>query len=85
MNINTDDLKKLIAEAESALGSIEALATTFGPFLPASVKTALVEIKMFQAAAPTLIAEVEKLVADAEAAYATFKSAQAGQVPAQGQ
>jgi hypothetical protein len=74
--MNLANIQTALTAAEGALAPIETLAATFGPFLPAPVAAALAEIKLFQAAAPALIAEVEKLVADAEAAYASIKSAQ---------
>lgn len=79
--MNLANIQTELAAAEGALAPIEALAARFGPFLPAPVQAALVEIKLFQSAAPALIAEVEKLVADAEAAYASIKGAQATPAP----
>ena len=72
--MNLVSIQTAITAAEGALAPIEALAATFGPFLPAPVQAALAEIKLFQAVAPTLITEVEKVVADVEAAYTSIKA-----------
>jgi hypothetical protein len=40
------------------------------PFLPASVQTAIAEIKILQAVAPAIIADLVDVVTKAEAAYA---------------
>jgi hypothetical protein len=74
--MNLANIQTALTAAENSLIPIETLAATFGPFLPAPVATALAEIKLFQAAAPALIGEVEKLVADSEAAYASIKATQ---------
>jgi phage-related minor tail protein len=73
--MNLAEIHAALTAAENALAPLEALAATFGPFLPAPVQVALAEIKLFQASAPALIAEVEKVVADVEAVYANIKSA----------
>ena len=72
-------IETIVAEAEAAIAPIEALLTVLGPFLPASVKgpaaVAIATIKALQTAAPTLVADLEKVGAELEAVIAAIHPA----------
>ena len=71
------DLKTIeqeIAAAEQGLESVLAVAAKFSFLLPAPVGLALTELQAFIVVAPTMIADVEKLAGDVEAAYASYKA-----------
>lgn len=77
------DLKTIEAEINSmvpALNTLENTLSLFSAFLPAQVGAALLELKAFQQFAPTLLADLEKVGDDVEAAYQNFK-AQPAAVP----
>jgi hypothetical protein len=61
---------------EPALVQIENVTAGFSIFLPAPVAAAIAELRVFQSVAPLLIQDIEKLIADGEAAYATLKAKQ---------
>lgn len=67
------DIETIVAEAQAALGPIQTLLTIVGPFLPPQVKLAMGVIEAVSSAAPAIIADLKKTVADVEAAIAKLQ------------